>query len=264
MTELTRNEEEIIICEALGIDKTDLISHPNLASKDDPKYKEFKKRIDNNEPLAYISGTQPFYGFNFFVDNNVLIPRPETELLVEICLDTLMPGHNESLSILDIGTGSGAIAVCLAKYLENATITAVDISKGSLSVAKKNADHHKVSHRIIHAQSNLFRSIRSQAFDAIISNPPYIPTSDIEGLEPNVRDHEPRLALDGGQDGLDIIRKIISGSKNYLKPNGYLFLEFGFGQSGHVKILLEESGYKNIQIIKDYAGIDRIAKAQNQ
>ncbi|MBI5701877.1 peptide chain release factor N(5)-glutamine methyltransferase [Candidatus Saganbacteria bacterium] len=264
MNDLTQNEEEIIICEALGIDKAELISHPELLKKDDPRYKEFKNRIDKNEPLAYITGIQPFYGFNFFVDKSVLIPRPETELLVEICLDTLMPGHNKNQSILDIGTGSGAIAVCLAKYLENAAITAIDISKESLAISKKNSDHHNVSHRIKHAHSDLFESIKPKRFDAIISNPPYIPSGDIEELEPNVRDHEPRLALDGGIDGLNIIRDIIKGSKDYLKPNGYLFLELGCGQSEQVKKLLEDAGYKNIRIIKDYAGIDRIAKAQNQ
>ena len=268
MTDSTRLEEEFLVCEALGIDRSDLILNPELSKSDNPKLQEFKKRSNNNEPLAYITGYQPFMGLDFIVDQNVLIPRPETELLVEeaikICkrnsrFDIRYSIDYSRLSIIDIGTGSGAIAVTLAKLIPNATVVATDISSEAIEIAKNNANKHGVS--VSFRKGTLFEPLKEEKFDVIVSNPPYIPTDDIQSLEPNVKGFEPILALDGGKDGLDIIRKLISEAKHYLKPNGYLLFEFGFGQSEAIEKLLKHHNYSNIEIIQDYASIPRIALA---
>ncbi|OGC15563.1 protein-(glutamine-N5) methyltransferase, release factor-specific [candidate division WOR-1 bacterium RIFOXYC2_FULL_37_10] len=197
---------------------------------------------------------------DFIVDKSVLIPRPETEELVSLVVNRLRDSKRQSLNVLDIGTGSGCIAVTLAKYIPQAKVWATDISEEALEIAKKNAKKHGILDRIKLIKGDLFADIKEK-FDIIISNPPYIPTDDIENLEPNVKGFEPREALDGGKDGLDIVRKIIEEASIYLKPDGILMLELEYRQSKKVEKLIKNKGYKNIEIIKDFAGLNRIIKA---
>ena len=206
------------------------------------------------KPLWYIVGDAEFYGYTFKVDNRVLIPRPETEELCEYALQSIKDGD----TVLDLCTGSGAIAVTIAKK-SNVTVFASDISEDALQVAHKNADLNGVTVTFIH--SNLFDNI-TRKFNVIISNPPYIPTADIQNLQREVKDFEPILALDGGTDGLDCYRLIAQGLNDRLEDNGFIFMEFGVGQAEAIKTILEQNGFTNIEIKKDLAGIERMIKAQ--
>ena len=259
--EAPRLEAEILLAFYLKIDRIKLIiDHDKQIS--DREAEEFKQLIDRRaarEPSAYIIGKKNFMSLDFIVDRSVLIPRPETELLAENVLKSKVQSPK---SILDIGTGSGVIAVCLARYLPDAKVIGIDTSAEALAIAQKNAERHQVADRCQFMRSDLFSNIKGK-FNLIVSNPPYIPSADFEGLEPEVRDWEPRGALDGGPDGLTYIKQLIDKSPICLNPEGRLTFEFGFGQSKKIRKLLEENGaYRDIQIIKDYAGIDRIASAQ--
>ena len=220
------------------------------------KYFENIYKIKNGTPLQHITNFQEFMKMNFFVDENVLIPRPDTEILVEEIIKIAKKINAQK--ILDLCTGSGAIAVSLAKYIENSKITASDISIKALEVAKMNAKNNDVYEKISFVQSNLFENIPKEKFDMIVSNPPYIKKEVIETLEKEVQ-KEPIIALDGGYDGLDFYRKIISQSYEYLKYKGYLCLEIGYDQKIDVIELIEnEEKYKETYCKKDLYGNDRI------
>lgn len=218
-----------------------------------------KEKIDKivNEritrrPLWYCIGDTDFYGYKIKVNENVLIPRPETELLVEKALDSI----DETKKVLDLCTGSGAIAIAVSKK-KNASVTAVDISEKALEVAKKNAKLNGANVNFI--LSDMFSELADEKFDVIISNPPYIKTEDIKTLQKEVKDFEPILALDGGEDGLKFYRIIAKNAKNYLNENGVLYLECGIDEAKDVAFLF--SNFKKVSIIKDYENIDRIVKA---
>lgn len=250
-------EAEILLAHAAKTTRSELIIRPGkeLSRRQHAFYQEFISRRAKHEPTAYITGYQPFMGLDFFVDRSVLIPRPETELLVETALKQLT-------TILDLGTGSGCIAVTLAKLLPNANVVGVDSSPKALKVARKNAKRHQVANRCQFILGDLFQKLttktpRHQEFNLIISNPPYIPTKEIETLQPEVRDWEPRQALDGGKDGLKYIRQLLSESSRHLKSHGLLIFEFGCGQADDIMNSAEKS-YNNITIIKDLSGHPRI------
>jgi release factor glutamine methyltransferase len=215
------------------------------------------------EPVQYILGSKEFMGLKFTVDKRVLIPRWETEMLVEYVLDKLKK-KSAPLHILDLGTGSGAIAVSLAVYLPGSRVTAVDVKDDALQAARENAERNGVSDRIEFLPGDMFSALDfvryKEYFDAVVSNPPYIPTDEIKQLMPEVRDYEPREALDGGVDGLDYYRRIASEVYFFLNINGLAAMEIGYGQSQSVKDIFLSSGkYKSAEILKDLAGIDRIA-----
>ena len=219
------------------------------------------KRRARGEPLDYILGSSEFMGLEFKINKDVLIPRPETEILVEAVLKNAScpAGHMSRCSILEIGTGSGCIAVSLAKILPHAQITATDISEAGLRVAKENARLHAVSHKINFIRCDLF-PVRG-AYKLIVSNPPYIPTADIKKLQPEIQ-YEPRLALDGGKDGLEFHRRIIKQAPAYLEKEGLLILEIGFDQHERVLKILEQSqDFKLKEAIKDYNNISRVIVA---
>lgn len=213
------------------------------------------------EPLQYLLGTQEFCGLNFVVTPAVLIPRPETELLVE----TLVR-HSFSAPrpiVADIGTGSGCIAVALARALPSVMLYATDCSRAALSVARRNADHHRVGERIRFLAGDLLKSLRGLGLEgklsAVVSNPPYIPDGELDGLQPEVGGFEPRLALAGGTDGLAVHRRLLRDAAEFLTPGGLLAMEMGHGQSEPLRRLaLEWGAYDRIETRRDAAGIDRV------
>lgn len=225
---------------------------------------EFRKGIEQlicGVPLQYITHSQEFMNMAFYVDENVLIPRPDTEILVEEVINIAESIKN--IKILDMCTGSGAIAISLAKYIEDSEITAVDISEEALRVAKFNAKNQSVEGKITFINSNLFDKVVKQKYDIIVSNPPYIKKDVIRTLSKEVQ-REPKIALDGGKDGLDFYRKIINLSFDYLKCEGYLCLEIGYDQKNEViGIIKEEDKFTSVYTKKDLSGNDRVIIAHN-
>lgn len=221
----------------------------------DEKFQEYSfllKKRGERVPLQYITGTQEFMGLEFKVNSHVLIPRQDTESLVEEALKVLEPG----MEVLDLCTGSGCIIIsllkCSGKQIKGA---ASDISKQALLVAKENARSHGVEVELV--RSDLFQNITGK-YDLIISNPPYIPTGTITSLMPEVRDFEPFEALDGSEDGLFFYREIVRRGKEFLKSNGYLYFEIGHDQGKVIAFLMESHGFRNVKVVKDLAGNDRV------
>ena len=218
------------------------------------KYKKLLDQIVKGVPIQYIIKEQEFMKLDFYVDENVLIPQPDTEILVEEVIKKYM---NKSCEILDLCTGSGAIAVSLAKYIEKSSITASDLSKNAIEIAKLNAKNNNVDKKITFIESNMFEKIKYNKFDVIVSNPPYIESDEIAKLSLQVKS-EPYMALDGGMDGLDFYRIIIDNSYKYIKDCGNLFLEIGYNQKDKVFNLLKESNhYEDYYCIKDLSENDR-------
>jgi release factor glutamine methyltransferase len=217
------------------------------------------------EPTAYITGMREFWSLDFHVVPAVLIPRPETEFLVEIALRLALElGSGQPLRIVDIGTGSGAIAVALASELAAVEIFAIDLSAAALAVAKGNASRNHVGGKIKFVQGDLLAALRmNPQVDLIVSNPPYIRSADIDALDPEVRCWEPRSALDGGWDGLDYYRRIAGGAFRYLRPNGAVIVEIGAGMGEAVAVLFKDiDGSVEVKIHQDYAGNERVVAAR--
>jgi release factor glutamine methyltransferase len=229
--------------------------------------KKIQKRIDKI-PLQYITKHQEFMGMDFMVEEGVLIPRPETEILVDEVIKRLKNyKYSDNLKVVDLGTGTGIIATCIAKFIEDIIIYATDISKKSLQVALKNAKKHNCRDKIIFLQGDLFEPfigrIEKNSLDGIISNPPYIDSCNFKLLPPEIKDNEPKIALFGGIDGLNYYRKIIKKSPYYLKKSGFIALEVGINQSKIVEelIIKENSFNQDIEVINDYLGIERVVIA---
>lgn len=222
------------------------------------EYMLYINKIVNGLPIQYITNKQEFMKLNFYVDENVLIPQPDTEILVEEVIKNCNNTKKNELKILDLCTGSGAIGISLAKYIKNAKITCTDISMKALQIAKLNAERNLVHKNMNFILSDLFNNINENCFDIIVSNPPYIKTAIIESLEKQVQ-NEPHLALDGGKDGLDFYRNIVNNAFKYLKKDGMLYLEIGYDQKDDVINLLKNvKNYGDIRCVKDLAGIDRV------
>lgn len=248
-----------------GTDRNELLVHGDrlIAEEQKQQYQELLKQRESRIPLQHLTGVQEFMGLRFSVNEHVLIPRQDTEILVEEALKHLHDG----MSILDLCTGSGCILISLLRYTNNCQGLGVDISPDALSIAGKNAER-LVPESLIQEEEGecaRFRLLESDLyehveglFDVIVSNPPYIATKVIETLMPEVREHEPRLALDGSEDGLLFYRRIIQGSRAHLKGGGMLFFEIGHDQGKVVSELMEQAGFLEIQVIKDYAGLDRV------
>ena len=213
----------------------------------------------NGEPSAYITGSKEFYSKRFLVNKSVLIPRPETETVVEEAIK-IIP-KKVPYKLLDLGTGSGCIGVTISLLCDNVDVIASDISKDSLKIAKKNSQFHKTQ-KISFIRSDNLNAIKNASLDMIVSNPPYISSKDYCLLDREVYDYEPRLALEGGIDGLDIIKKIVFYSKEVLKFNGWCLVEVGIGQSKIVEELFYNNGFKEISSVSDLSGIDRVVKAK--
>jgi release factor glutamine methyltransferase len=274
-----RLDSEVLLSFILNKNRTYLYQNPKFQIPDS-KFKRFRELIERRgkmEPISYITGEKEFWSLKFKVTRDTLIPRPDTEILVQTVIDVIsnqLSVVSSQLNILDIGTGSGNIAVSIAKEVPNSHVFTVDKSEGALSVAKENAITHGVLEKITFVKGDLipFSDLQyKNYFDIIVSNPPYIPTDDIDGLMPEVKDWEPRGALDGGKDGLEVIRKIIKDAPIFLKPapaglkqgsGRFLAMEIGFGQAGDVKNIIEETGkFSDIRFVKDLSGIDRVVTA---
>lgn len=261
------NENELILCDLLNCNRPDLYLN-NLGPADlSPEKKRIflsiKEKRMQGEPLQYILGKCEFFGLEFKARPGVLIPRPETEILVEEVIKLVSPQSTvHSPRILDIGTGSGNIAISLAKNIPNARITAIDISQDASDLAKENAALNGVRNMIEFKNEDvsmyLQRLTRDRDYDFIVSNPPYIKSADIENLQIEVR-KEPRSALDGGADGLDFYRNLIRLSASFLKPKGILLFEIGFDQAQEISKIVKAFGhFETVEIIKDYNQIERI------
>ena len=223
----------------------------NMTADQESQYKEYLETRANHIPLQHITGVQEFMGLEFCVNEHVLVPRQDTEVLVESVLEILTPG----MDVLDMCTGSGCIIISLAKLGKAVKAIGVDISEEALKVAKKNVEKLEAEVTLLH--SDLFENVEGK-YDVIVSNPPYIRTAVIEELKEEVKFHDPFLALDGKEDGLFFYRKIVDESLNYLKPSGKLYFEIGHDQGEDVKQLMENAGFFNVTVKKDLAGLDRV------
>lgn len=239
-----------------GTDHNTLLAHPDkeVSEEEKSRYEELIGKRKDRIPLQQLTGHQEFMGLDFCINESVLIPRQDTEILVEEAMKELHDG----MRVLDLCTGSGCILISLLHYSNDCEGVGVDISGEALKVAKENAarllgENAKVSF----LEGDLYEKAEG-FFDRIVSNPPYIRPEVIEGLMPEVKEHEPRIALDGGADGLTFYRRIIAGSKAHLKPGGMLLFEIGCDQAEAVAGLMEEGGYEEIRVIRDYAGLDRV------
>lgn len=293
--EAPANDAGVLLCHAANCDRTFLYAHGNdmLEAGMELKYLDMLQKRSGRYPLQYLTGVQEFMSLTFEAGPGVLIPRQDTELLVETVLDFCrkstragskwtecnggnmgacalepndvviqngdsgMPGLPQN--ILDMCTGSGCIAVSLAFHFPGCRVTACDIMPCALEIASRNAERNGVADRISFIESDLFKNIPLNKFDVIVSNPPYIRTGDLAGLQKEVRDHEPVEALDGGNDGLRFYRSIIDSSAEYLKIGGLLVFETGYDQAQEVAALMDEGGrYCNVRVYKDLAGTDRV------
>jgi len=263
-----RLEAEVLLAYALSTDRSRLLARLRdpLAHEKLKVLHGFLQRRRQHEPLQYITGMQEFWSLAFAVDTRVLIPRPETEVVVETALRLLSHSalRTPHSAILDVGTGSGCLAVALAKELPQAEVWATDISAQALAVASENARRHGVAERIHFLQGDLFLPVadRRDGFDLIVSNPPYIARSDFAALQPEVRDWEPRGALDGGPDGLDFYRRLLEEGPAYLHVGGWLVMEIGHGQgSAIMELAQEQNALAAYACIADYAGRARVTVA---
>ncbi len=254
-----RLDAEILLAHACGVSRAQLVSGAIRIDADAAE--EFHRMIAlraSREPLAYIIGRKEFFSLDFEVTPVVLIPRPETETLVDVALRFLE--MRSCARILDIGTGSGAIAVALAMNAPDAKIIATDISEEALEVARRNAIRHRCEDRIEFIAADLFPDSDSR-FDLIVSNPPYVAEADLDTLQPEIRLHEPRVALVFGKDGLDMYRSIATGCRSRLNPDGAVMVEIGAVQAFSVEALFRRAGFSNIDAVRDLAGIERVIRA---
>jgi len=255
-------EVNLLLRHSLKRDAAFIYAHPEyrLDAVESILFKAVLKRRVAGEPFQYISGVQEFYGHEFKVTPDVLIPRPETEILVEAAIKEL--DHKADAKFCEIGVGSGCIAISILKAVPSAVAVAVDISKAAIDVARMNADSHDVLDRLSLKESDVFSNVSEFEFDLIVSNPPYVTLPDIETLQKEVREFEPRTALVGGQDGLDIIRTLVSEAPKYLRPKGMLLIEIGWDQSDRVREMFENRTWHDLMLLDDLQGIPRIVQAR--
>lgn len=257
-----RRQAASLLAFAIEQDKTFLIAHPEyeLTETENDSFRKLVERRASREPFQYITGVQEFYGLDFIVTPDVLIPRPETELLIEKAVEFL-GGRGETV-FCEVGVGSGCISIAILKNVAGARAVALDLSDAALKIAEKNARNHRVDDRLELRRSNVFGALENEKFDLIVSNPPYIAAAEMPFLQPEVRDFEPHAALTDDGDGLSIIGRIIAASPSFLMPGGALLLEIGLGQVDHVREMLFAGGWTHIRTYDDLQGIPRCAFAR--
>ena len=254
-------EAEIILGHIILKDSLYIKTHPDLTLTEETEKLAYSlcQRRAKGEPVAYITGTKEFMSLEFEVNSNVLIPRPDTEIITEYIIEKY---RNRAPKILDLCTGSGAIAISLAKYIVNSQITATDISKDALEVAERNAKKHNVDQRIDFLVKDALKDYEFyDKFDIVVSNPPYIETSVISSLMKDVSEYEPKLALDGGEDGLIFYKKTVNNIRKILKPGGELVFEIGYNQGKSVSEIMEKD-FSFVQVSKDFGNNDRMVTGQ--
>jgi release factor glutamine methyltransferase len=267
-----RLSAELLLSHVLSVPRIKLytdyerpLTEPELA-----EYRDLVKRAGEEEPIAYLTGKAPFFNLEFEVTRDVLIPRPDTETLVENVLQTArIQTGLEAPRVLDLCTGSGCIACAIARHLKNATVLATDISPAAVAVARRNVGRLKLADRVTVEQGDLFEplatAVDARPFDLIVSNPPYIPTAQVPKLDRSVKDYEPLTALDGGPDGLALHRRILEGAGDRLVPGGRIYLEIAFDQGELAKeVAAEYPDFEDFRILKDYGGNDRVLTARRK
>ena len=254
-----RRDAEMLLLHLTGKTRAWMLAHGDeeFGGCTGVRYAGLVERRLAGEPIQHITGEVEFYGLPFRVTRDVLIPRPETEHLVETAIQIVQ--GSEAARIVDVGTGSGAIAIALAKALPSAQVTAIDLSEAALAIARENAERNGVKVRFL--QGDLLEPVAHEAFSLIVSNPPYVPESERPTLSVEVRDYEPAMAIFAGPDGLDIYRRFISQAFSSLYAYGHILIEIGYGQADAVRVLLEENGFFNVRFVADLQGIPRVVDA---
>jgi release factor glutamine methyltransferase len=259
--ESPRLDAELLVAHALQIDRVRVIldAQRPLEGAELATLRDLVKRRRSFEPIAYLRGEREFYGLKFRVDKRVLVPRPDTETLVDAAL--VRSAHvSMSMRQLDLCTGSGCVAIAMARQRPTAKVHASDLSNDALTVARDNA-LRLGAYNVAFAESDLFAAFAGRRFDVITANPPYVATAEIATLMPDVRDHEPRLALDGGDDGLDLVRRIVAAAPDHLVAGGLIALEIGAGEAPATAALLESRGFRDVRIHRDITRIERVVSA---
>jgi release factor glutamine methyltransferase len=249
---------------ALRKDRAFLVAHPEyeLSSEEERRFREFLRRRAEREPFQHITGRQEFFGLDFVVTKDVLIPRPETELIVENAIEILREKENPVFG--EVGVGSGCISVSILHEVKTATAIGLEISEKAIEIARLNAENNEVSNRLSLKISDVFAALENEKFDLIVSNPPYISREDIETLQPEVKNYDPLDALTDGADGLSIIEKIVREAPEFLKPAGFLLLEIGINQADKVREMFRAETWQSVEILPDLQGIARTVKARRK
>jgi release factor glutamine methyltransferase len=263
LTDSPRLDSELLLGHALNADRVKLIvdSQRPLEPDELGRFKQLLLRRRKAEPIAYILGRREFYGLDFTVDPNVLIPRPSTETLVEVALRRTAPRHMFGRA-LDVCTGSGCVAICFARERPTWQVVGSDVSEGALGVARRNAQRLGAIWNVSFRHSDLLAAFGVERFELITANPPYIPDAELATLAPDIQKFEPRGALAGGADGLALLRRLIDAAPQHLTPGGVLALEIGAGQAPDVERALARAGYIELQRERDYDGIERIVSGR--
>ncbi len=258
-----RLEAELLMALILNISRLDILinSEMEISDKEEEKFYELVARRLNREPMAYISGHREFMGLDFKVKHGILIPRPDTEILVETVIEAAK--NDKMKTSAEIGIGSGCISVSLAKYTD-LMCYGTDMSIEAVKTACENAVMNDVEDKTFFCEGDIFKGLPERKFDIVVSNPPYIKRKDMENLMPDVRDYEPYTALCGGDDGLDFYRVITSDAANRLNRGGYIFYEIGHDEAEDVSHILRQSGFTNIKVVKDLSGLDRVVSARKE
>jgi release factor glutamine methyltransferase len=267
-SESPRLDAQVLLAHALGCRRIDLYTRFDEVAADEPRkaFRELVRRRIEGCPVAYLVGHKEFYSLEFEVGPDVLIPRPDSECVVDECLRLIKDLGLTEPRVLDLGTGSGNLAVSVARYCKTAQVDAVDLSSEALAVAGRNAARHDVAGRVRFLPGDLYEPIPAEEiFDFILSNPPYIPRGDVPGLPCGVRDYEPHLALDGGLDGFAVFDRLLADSTAHLKPGGYLIVEIGSPQEQPARARIEaHGGYDLEKTVFDSSGHPRVLKARRR
>lgn len=257
-----RREAVSLLAFSLQKDKTFLVAYSNyqLSAEEESRFQNFLTRRANREPLQYIRGEQEFYGLNFIVTPAVLIPRPETELIVENAVEILREIENPRFC--EVGAGSGCISISILHEIKKARAIALDILEPALKIARENAAKNFAAERLELKISDVFSVLENEKFDLIVSNPPYVSSEEMKTLQAEVLRFEPHTALTDGKDGFSIIEKIVSDAPHFLKPDGFLLMEIGFNQSAKVAGMFDKNIWQSLEFLLDLQGIPRMVKAQ--